>query len=249
MTEANGGSRIISVLEAAWSDIQRRHPDVPGVVMITGTAYQPHKKSELHLGHFGAERWASEGSRLPELFVAGELFKTHGGVSGGRRVMETLLHEGAHGVAHTRKIKDCSRQNRYHNNRFAEIARELGLTPPARPHSTIGFSEALLGDETAALWAETIAAFDQAALPYLDLGLLAGIIAGPGGAAGEGDGDGEEGGKKKGRGGARVSVVCGCEPVRKLSLTPKQLEIGGIICALCLGEFAPVDDDGEGDEG
>ena len=52
---------------------------------------------------------------------------------GARAVLGTLLHEAAHGVATTRGIKDTSRQGRYHNRRFAELAAELGITvEPAR---------------------------------------------------------------------------------------------------------------------
>jgi len=45
-----------------------------------------------------------------------------------RDVLGTLLHEAAHGMAATRQIKDTSRQGRYHNRRFAELAAELGIT-------------------------------------------------------------------------------------------------------------------------
>src|SRR5579883_3359000 len=69
---ARHGSRIIIVLEAAWSEIRRRHPDVPPVVVITGTGREA-RGGYATLGHFGAERWQHTGGRLPELFVAGEL--------------------------------------------------------------------------------------------------------------------------------------------------------------------------------
>lgn len=64
------------------------------------------------------------------------------------RVLGTLLHEAAHGVASTRGIKDTSRQGRYHNRRFAQLATELGIvvapdgargwsatTPPHHPRA------------------------------------------------------------------------------------------------------------------
>lgn len=226
------GSRIISVLEQAWADIRTRHADVPEVIMITGTA-RTHRANELKLGHFGADLWSSKDGRKPELFVAGELFKNGGGeFSGGRQVLKTLLHEAAHGVAHTRGIKDCSRQNRYHNQKFAQIAAELGLTPPTTPHNVLGFSMCTLGDETAAAWSSTIEAIDAAGLPHLDLG--------PGAAIGP-DGDGEKGkggedgeGKGKTRAGSRRPVVCGCDTPRRISITPAQLEAGPLICGVCL---------------
>ncbi|GAA2680620.1 hypothetical protein [Nonomuraea recticatena] len=72
-----------------------------------------------------------------------------------------------HALAHTRKIKDTSREGRYHNKRFVELARELGLTPPDKPDTGIGFSACTLGDLTAAAYTSTIEAMDAAALAYL----------------------------------------------------------------------------------
>lgn len=103
------GSRIIAVLEHAWCAIRTRHPDVPPVVVITGTGRE--SRGFATLGHFGADRWQSpesEGGRLPELFIAGELLAGNGGHTGGRTVLKTLLHEAAHGLASARGIKDCS---------------------------------------------------------------------------------------------------------------------------------------------
>lgn len=230
--QVDSGSRIIAVLEAAWADIRAAHPDVPHVVMITGTA-RTHRKTEAKLGHFGADRWVqTEGTALPELFIAGELLMASVGVSGGRRALKTLLHEAAHGMAHVRGIQDCSRQNRYHNKRFVAHAAELGLTPPDQPHGTLGYSDCVLGDETAARWATTIEAIDGAALPFLV------DFIGAGGAGGQAGGDGQDGDKPKSpRSGKRASAVCGCVPARRLSITPKQLEVGGIMCSICMGEF------------
>lgn len=223
------GAEIIEALDAAWADIRAVHPDVPGVVMITGTAKQG-RREMLTLGHFDASAWKAPDGRLPELFLAGELLVEQDGVSAGRRALKTLLHEGAHGLAHTRKIVDCSRGGRYHNRRFVELAAELGLTAPEKPHASIGWSECTLGDETAALWAPTIARIDAAALPYLD-----GVQV-----ASEGT---EKGGK--GKGGKRRSAVCQCNPPRRLSITPKQLDSGDILCGVCKEKFAPADDEEE----
>ena len=240
---AGGGTRIIGALDAAWADIRAVHPDVPPVVVITGTAKQGRGREMLTLGHFGADQWRTQDGRLPELFLAGELLAAGEGVSGGRRALKTLLHEAAHGVAHVRGIEDTSRQGRYHNRKFVQLAVELGLTAPEAPHPSIGWSMCTLGDETAARWASTIAGIDAAALPFLDSGLLDGS----GGSGGDG------GGKAGGRAGARRSAVCGCNPPRKLSLTLKQLEVGGIMCAICMGDFEVVeqdqaDEDGQGDD-
>lgn len=226
-TSTAPGSRIIGVLEDAWARIRALHPDVPAVVMITGTAHESSGRATL--GHFGADRWTSEGGRLPELFVAGELLAGTHGHSGGRSVVKTLLHEAAHGLAHTRDIKDCSRQNRYHNRRFAALATELGLTPPQHPDTVLGYSAAILDDQAAAAWQPVIDAIDAARLPH-------------GGAlhlAQEPDPTGPDDPARggAGRGGARMTVSCVCVPARTLAVTPRQYETGPIVCGTCWEPF------------
>ncbi|HEV2344506.1 MAG TPA: hypothetical protein VGS97_10475 [Actinocrinis sp.] len=216
------GSRIIAVLEQAWFEIRARHRDVPPVVVITGTGRQA--RGFATLGHFGADRWQSalaEGGRLPELFIAGELLAGRGQHSGGRAVLKTLLHEAAHGLAHTRRVKDCSRQNRYHNRRFAALAAELGLTVPGEPHPTLGWSMVTLEDQAAAGWLDVISAIDAARLPHL--GVLS-TAAAPLAAS---------------RAGTRFQVACGCESPRTLSITPRQFETAALICGACRGPFEP----------
>lgn len=214
------GSRIIAVLEHAWAQIRARHSDVPPVVVITGTGREA--RGYATLGHFGAERWQHTEGRLPELFIAGELLAGLGGHTGGRTVVKTLLHEAAHGLAHTRRIKDCSRQNRYHNTRFAALARELGLTPPPTPHPTLGYSGATLDDPAAATWQQVIDAIDAARLPHLGELFTAPASAATGT-----------------RAGARFTIACACEPKRSLSITPRQYETAPLICGACRATFDP----------
>ena len=58
----------------------------------------------------------------------GEVLITEEGLTlSATELLEILLHEGAHGVAFERGVKDTSRQGRYHNGRFKTIAAELGL--------------------------------------------------------------------------------------------------------------------------
>ena len=214
------GSRIIAVLETAWAEIRHRHPDVPATVIITGTGRET--RGYATLGHFGADRWRTgESDRLPELFIAGELLAGVPECSGGRMVLKTLLHEAAHGLAHTRGVKDCSRQNRYHNQRFAKLATELGLTPPDQPHPTLGWSGATLDDQAAATWAETISLIDAARLPHLGEMFTAPPLA------------------ASARAGSRIQVACVCEPPRTLSITPKQFETAPLLCGACLEPFDP----------
>jgi hypothetical protein len=251
------GSRIITALEQAWSAIRELHPEIPAVVVITGSgaAQAGTPRGFQRRGHHWPERWVTgdqDGQRAPELFIAGELLD---GDHAGRQVVEVMLHEAAHALAAGREIKDCSAAgNRYHNKRFAALAAEMGLRPPGRPAPVTGFSSCVITEETVTAYAEVIAGLDAARLPYLrGQALHTGGGEGGDGSGGEGDGGGGgtgEGGKKK-RDGRRVAVECGCEPPRRIQLTPKAIEDGPILCGVCREPFEPPtagEDDGGAEE-
>jgi len=247
------GSRIITALERAWSAIREQHPGIPAVVIITGsgTAQAGTPRGYQRRGHHWPERWVTgegDGKRAPELFIAGELLDGDGA---GRRVLEVMLHEGAHALAAGRGVKDTSAAgNRYHNKRFAALAAEMGLRPPAKPAPVLGFSECAITEETAAGYAGVIAELEAARLPFLRG--QPGHVRTGGGGEGGGDGDGEDGGEETGkarkRDGRRVAVECACVPPRRIQLTPHQIEAGPIMCGLCCGPFEPPaagEDDGQ----
>jgi hypothetical protein len=242
------GSRIIEALESAWQAIRDNHPEVPPAVMITGSGHGPGTpRGYTTLGHHAADRWVTDqakGTRAPELFIAGETLAAD---DAGRVVVETLLHEAAHAVAHARKVKDTSASgNRYHNKRFATIAAELGLCPPAAPAKITGFSECTLTGATATRYAAVIEAISTASLPYLSAYGIGAGTAGPGEDGEEETGEAE--GEPK-RGGKRQAAECACNPPRRLQVSPKQLETGAIICGNCEAEFAvPAGDDHDDDE-
>jgi hypothetical protein len=134
-------SRLVAALEAAWSAIRARHPQVPDVVLIVAAGSDVRARS-LTLGHFAAARWelrqpdgepdsqqggqsdgqdpAATASRA-EVLVGGEGLRR-----GAVDVLGALLHEAAHGLAYVRKVQDTSRQGRFHNRSYAHLARELG---------------------------------------------------------------------------------------------------------------------------
>jgi hypothetical protein len=238
---ATHGSRIVAALEEAWSAIRDRNPDVPPAVVITGSGANQKGTPEGYKlrGHHWPERWITgpdKGQRAPELFIAGELLST-----GGRTVLEVMLHEAAHALAAARGIKDTSAEgNRYHNKRFVKLAEELGLRGPDGTDKVTGWSNCLITDQTAAEYAEAIEHINGARLPYL---LDLGIISGPGEEGQDGE-DGEEGtGTKPRRGGKRHAAECACQPPRRLQVTPKQLEVGPILCGVCHEPFEVPDDD------
>ncbi|MCX5199710.1 SprT-like domain-containing protein [Streptomyces sp. NBC_00249] len=262
------GSRIITALEGAWSAIRAQHPDVPAVLMITGTG---RTGASLKWGHFGERRWTTGGTRTHELFAGGELISL-----GGRRTMQTLLHEAAHALAHVRGIKDTSSDYRYHNKRFVKIAEELGLQGPASPASVIGWSDCQITDAAAARYESVIQTLDTASLPYVHdpwVTALFGGTAKPTGGEDEngddGDGDGEaQGGqgegddepKKAKRPPTRFLVVCGCtkpgkdgepEAARRIQISRATWEFGredgdedggALMCGRCGEPFRKADE-------
>ena len=116
-------SRLVAALEHAWTAIRTHHPDVPQVVIVVASGSDP-RSQRLNLGHFAAARWqlTNQPGDRAEVLVSGE-----GLQRGPVDVLGTLLHEATHGLAHARKLSDTSRQGRYHNRRYATLARELGL--------------------------------------------------------------------------------------------------------------------------
>ncbi|GGS84005.1 hypothetical protein ACFFV7_46180 [Nonomuraea spiralis] len=98
---------------------------------------------------------------MSELFISGEPIALVG-----RRVMQTLLHEAAHGLADVRGIQDTGNKHRFHNQRFVRLARELGLEPPATKDDVLGWSECRITDATTERYKDAIAVIDAERLPY-----------------------------------------------------------------------------------
>jgi hypothetical protein len=65
-------------------------------------------------------------------------------------VLRTLLHEGAHSLAHATDVKDTSHQGRWHNKRFAALAHQMGLVVE---------SDRCIGHVTPGLLPETVAKY------------------------------------------------------------------------------------------
>ncbi|GAA4550015.1 hypothetical protein [Amycolatopsis samaneae] len=108
---------------------RRRGDELPGLtetlqdqVLITcgGTASRVY-------GWFDAEAWQHGDRPVHELFVNACFSDRPPDISPTENVMTTLLHEACHVYAAAEGIKDTSRQERYHNRRFAQLAVQIGL--------------------------------------------------------------------------------------------------------------------------
>lgn len=149
---SKSGSSIIAALEYAWQDIQKHHPELPAVVLVTGRRRQ---KSEAKTrGQHCKNTWVvrEEQGHLTEIVIFGERL-----ADGGTAVMNTLIHEAAHELCHTRDVKDTSNRARYHNKVFMKAAEELGLEGPAVSGGpTLGYSNCVITEVTTRLYQAAI---------------------------------------------------------------------------------------------
>lgn len=246
------GSEVVKALEAVWEQIRERHPELPEVVIITGSALI----GVPRWGHFRADSWearAAEHSggalevrnRHAELFVAGERLAV-----GAAETVQTMLHEAAHALARVREIKDTSRQSRWHNRAFLALAQELGLqyagqrAVNAKPgyiaDPSTGFSDVDLTDDTRQAYASAIEQLDRALVAHLTLPEVLRGAASKGGETvprgARGVHDGEQG-EKQDRNNRKVT--CECDPPRIIRVSRAVLELGSINCGLCGGPFTP----------
>jgi hypothetical protein len=201
-------SAVVVALERAWTAIRTHHPDVPQVVVILGAGSEA-RRGLFKWGHFAAARWHVAGSNRPEVLVSGEGLRR-----GAPEVLATLLHEAAHGLADTRSIKDTSRQGRWHNQRFATLAGELGLE--VTKDSKTGWSQTSLTDRLADRYRDQLAGLETA----LQLWRHTERQMGPTSAS-------------------RNLLACSCECGRKLRVARSTLEQAPIICGSCEGPFEP----------
>ena len=205
-------SRLVAALEAAWTEVMQRHPELPPVAIIVGQG-SGHRGGGLILGHFAAERWqpaGADGVYVHELMIGGEGLRR-----GAPEVFATLLHEAAHALARVRGIQDTSRQGRYHNKRFKQLGEELGLVIERDPR--IGCSLTTLPPATAERYAAAIETLDRAiALHRRNEPSAAG----------------------DGRSGNLLAAACQCP--RRIRVAPRTLADGPIVCTVCAHAFEPV---------
>jgi DnaJ domain len=145
-TSSTAASTLLAVLEQTWQAIRARHPEVPPVVIIIASGSDGR---QTRWGHHAADRWHVNNQQRTEIMISGEGLRRTA-----RDVLGTLLHEAAHALAAVRGIQDTSRQGRYHNARFAALARELGID--VAKDAKIGWSVTTVPDATAAGYASQL---------------------------------------------------------------------------------------------
>jgi hypothetical protein len=130
-----------TVVEAA----RRRQDELPGlvetlqddVVLAMGGTSRP------AYGWFAEGAWRFGDRQVHEVFLNADRRPGHPAATPAEDVLVTLLHEACHVWAQLTGVKDTSRDGRYHNRRFAEIALTIGLAVEKHPvigHQTPGLS-------------------------------------------------------------------------------------------------------------
>lgn len=205
------GSRLVLALEASYNAIRLQHPDVPAAVIVISS-------SESKYGHYARSRWNIEGCKLPEIMVSAEGLKRSP-----REVLGTLIHEAAHGLAHARQLACCgpdckhfhdtSRDGKYHNKKFRELAEELGLEVEDLGKS-LGHTRTSLPEEE---HPELVAELEPKLVAWREFDV-----------------------KTKGapRTNREQSLNCRCShPKRTIRVFPGIMELGPILCGVCGDEF------------
>lgn len=121
---------LVARLTGTLLEVARwRQDDLPGLVetlqddvMVTtgGTTRRAY-------GWFAEGAWRYGERRVHELFLNADRRGGPPSVGDAENVLTTLLHEACHAWAQAHDIRDTSRDGRYHNRRFAEIALSIGL--------------------------------------------------------------------------------------------------------------------------
>jgi hypothetical protein len=208
-------AELLSALEAAWTAIRTRHPEVPEVVLIVGSGSPAKPNAAMKWGHFASLRWQHGDRQLPEVLISGEGLKRPAA-----EVLVTLLHEATHGLADVRGVQDTSRQGRWHNKKFATLAAELGLK--AEKDDKLGYSPCTLSDQATADYGDVITGLSRVLHVYRHPEVF---------------------GPRKERTSNNNGVSCECACPRKIRLSVTAFEEGPIVCATCEAAFLPEDID------
>ena len=119
---------MVAAIADAYDALRQEHRDLPGALV---TVENPPPATRRRFAWWAAEEivtraggyagrivfsYPREGRDAPSV-----LYK------GAEAVFGTLVHEAAHALGTVRGIKDSSRGGQYHNERYKELAAELGL--------------------------------------------------------------------------------------------------------------------------
>jgi hypothetical protein len=217
----NASSALLAVLERCWAKVRQHHPELPEAVLIVASGSGP-KGGVEKWGHFAPHRWEHGDQERHEVLIGAEGLRR-----GADEVLETLLHEAAHGLAASREVADTSRQGRYHNRHYQRLAQELGLI--VEKVGVYGWTGTTLSEQARKRYAPQLRQLERALVLWRR----------------------EE--PAGGRGGATAQrhrlLLCSCEPPRKIRAARATAELGPILCGVCDEEFRAEESEEDENDG
>jgi hypothetical protein len=197
---------LAALMTHYWEGLREQHPELPhATVSVSSTP--------LPAGH-GWDRWVLEGETLSPVAVSRATMER-----GAKAVATALRHEAAHALCLVRGVADTSRRGMYHNRRFVDVGREVGLQWPAvdqPPHSSRGWADLVMDpemrDDDGPALEELQQALDRTVQHIAPTTPVRGV-----------------------RTDARLLAECGC--ARKIRVSAGVLDLGPIVCGLCRQEF------------
>lgn len=193
---------LTEALETTWTSIRDHHTELPParVVVVPGAP------STIH----GPERWSITDGILSGLTIASEVLE-----AGSVAVLEDFLHEAVHVLCWLRGINDTTmRGGAYHNKRFIEAAKEVGLEWPAdAERGRLGFASPVLTEGAKRLYSDDLKRLAVALRTPRKYDLPSPAPAS--------------------RRPNRVSVACKCDPPRTARVSYTVLIVGPILCGVC----------------
>lgn len=206
------GSRATAALEEAWTKLRRHDPRIPSAVIVLIDAASRRRKK----GYFLSSSWQHRGkSRVHEVAINPELF------SSPRDLVATMLHEAVHAMLFEETGNaGVGSTDQYHTKVFQDRCEEMGLRC-AFKDTRHGWNQTAWPDE------------EKTPRPYhsivamLKKSLPKGI-----------EGRRSVWQPKKTPASGRQSLVCGCDPPRKIHVAKSMLQMADSIrCELCNQHF------------
>ncbi|GAB1326958.1 hypothetical protein [Streptomyces sennicomposti] len=198
---------LLTTLDALWRRLRAEVPELPPIRPIISPGTRP-------LAH-GPERWAQD----DEGYVTGLVVSVDVLQEGPEATLLHVLHEAAHLLNWRRSIKDTTMRGAYHNQHFLSAAEEVGLIWPegAQRATSRGYDAPVLADAAKDRFAPDLRALDAAiplVLPHLEIPATTRVTRVD-----------------------RLTLVCRCDPPRKVRVSRTVAAQGPIVCGVCREEF------------
>lgn len=228
-----------TTLYALLFALRQRAEDCPGLFefieehVVVDVSLEPRRRGVL--GYFCEDSLCIHGLPVCKIYVSlSEIVTLFKPGQRADQVFDTTLHEAAHAWGFLEGIETTSRQGRWHNFRFRDIAEALGLR--TEHTSRVGYTTLGLAEWAKREYAEPLAELEAALV--LDPPAPR-LIRRPGSAAAPGQNLPVPPGQIELP--KHISATCGCDSPRRIRVATGSWTRGPIRCDLCSQPFRPTD--------